>query len=240
MRPPALVDLGIFSVELGERPSAPRAEARTLPQAAALFFRFRSPKLLALAVLLPLAVRVIAGGFTIWDPILALAIVPLWSIQEWWMHKHLLHAKPRKVFGRLVDPTFAKRHRAHHRRPWSLSEVFLPSSVVLLAFPVSVALWMAALPTVPLALTAITAYSMMALAYEWTHFLTHTPYKPKSRYYAKICRGHRLHHFKNEQYWYGFTIPYVDDVLRTSPDQSAIEVSPTVRTLGVTSDDLEV
>ena len=55
----------------------------------------------------------------------------------------------------------------------------------------------------------------MALAYEWTHYLTHTSYVPRGRYYARICRAHRLHHFKDEGFWYGFTLPFVDALLRT-------------------------
>jgi sterol desaturase/sphingolipid hydroxylase (fatty acid hydroxylase superfamily) len=69
--------------------------------------------------------------------------------------------------------------------------------------------------------------------YEWCHFLIHTPYRPRSRYYRNIWRSHRLHHFKNEHFWFGVSSDAADRVLGTSPEQSGVPKSETVRTLGV-------
>ena len=73
----------------------------------------------------------------------------------------------------------------------------------------------------------------MLLTYEWTHFLIHTAYKPKRRYYRYIWRAHRLHHFKNEHFWMGVTVHLADHVLGTFPQKSEVENSPTARTLGI-------
>jgi sterol desaturase/sphingolipid hydroxylase (fatty acid hydroxylase superfamily) len=73
----------------------------------------------------------------------------------------------------------------------------------------------------------------MLFAYEWTHYLIHTSYRPKRRFYRYIWRAHRLHHFKNEHYWFGVTVHLADHVLRTFPAKEAVETSPTARTLGV-------
>jgi sterol desaturase/sphingolipid hydroxylase (fatty acid hydroxylase superfamily) len=51
-----------------------------------------------------------------------------------------------------------------------------------------------------------------------------------------LQRRHRLHHFKDEHNWLGFTVPYVDDLFGTAPDPSSIPTSPTVRTLGIEDD----
>ncbi|HMC69660.1 MAG TPA: fatty acid hydroxylase family protein, partial [Mycobacteriales bacterium] len=67
--------------------------------------------------------------------------------------------------------------------------------------------------------------------YEWTHFLIHSTYVPRSRYYRYIWRAHRLHHYKNEKYWFGVTVHLADHVLRTFPQRDAVETSPTARTL---------
>src|SRR5436305_565461 len=73
----------------------------------------------------------------------------------------------------------------------------------------------------------------MLLAYEWAHFLIHSSYSPRSWYYRYIWRAHRLHHYRNERYWYGVTIHLADHILRTFPQRDAVETSPTARTLGV-------
>jgi sterol desaturase/sphingolipid hydroxylase (fatty acid hydroxylase superfamily) len=75
-----------------------------------------------------------------------------------------------------------------------------------------------------------TGYVLVGI-YEWTHFLIHTAYRPRSRYYRSIRRGHRLHHFKNEHYWHGITNTVSDRVLGTAPDQRAVPKSATARTL---------
>ena len=46
-------------------------------------------------------------------------------------------------------------------------------------------------------------------------------------------RNHRLHHFKNEHYWFGVTMLGADRLLRTAPQAEDVERSPTARTLGV-------
>src|SRR5205807_1541058 len=46
-----------------------------------------------------------------------------------------------------------------------------------------------------------------------------------------IARRHRLHHYKNEKYWFGVTVHLADHVLRTFPQRDAVETSPTARTL---------
>jgi len=45
-------------------------------------------------------------------------------------------------------------------------------------------------------------------------------------------RNHRLHHFKNERYWFGVTSTVGDRVIGTLPDQSTVPRSPTARSLG--------
>ena len=76
------------------------------------------------------------------------------------------------------------------------------------------------------------AYLILSV-YEWCHFLIHTPYRPQGRYYRAIWRGHRLHHFKNEHYWFGVTSTVADHLLGTAPNQAEVARSGTARTLGV-------
>jgi sterol desaturase/sphingolipid hydroxylase (fatty acid hydroxylase superfamily) len=88
-------------------------------------------------------------------------------------------------------------------------------------------------PTLREGVTALVSAYGMLLVYEWTHFLIHSTYTPKTRYYRSIWRAHRLHHYRNEKYWFGVTINVADHVLRTFPQRDEVEPSPTARTLGV-------
>jgi sterol desaturase/sphingolipid hydroxylase (fatty acid hydroxylase superfamily) len=76
----------------------------------------------------------------------------------------------------------------------------------------------------------LVSYAILC-AYEWTHFLIHAPYKPRGRYFKAIRRNHRLHHFKNERFWFGVTSTLGDRVIGTLPDQRSVPRSDTARSL---------
>jgi sterol desaturase/sphingolipid hydroxylase (fatty acid hydroxylase superfamily) len=83
------------------------------------------------------------------------------------------------------------------------------------------------------ALTGVaTSYAMLTV-YEWTHFLIHSAYRPRHALYRRMWRAHRLHHFRNERYWFGVTTHLGDRLLGTFPDRDEVPRSPTARTLGV-------
>ena len=71
----------------------------------------------------------------------------------------------------------------------------------------------------------------MALTYEWVHFLIHTDYKPRTYPYRMLYNHHRLHHYRNEQYWFGITNTLGDHVLGTAPDKNDVPVSATAKNL---------
>ena len=81
-------------------------------------------------------------------------------------------------------------------------------------------------------LSGVLAGFAILFSYEWCHFLIHSPYRPRGRYYRTIWRNHRLHHFKNENYWFGVTSNLGDVVLGTNPERSVVSKSPTARSLG--------
>jgi len=72
--------------------------------------------------------------------------------------------------------------------------------------------------------------TVLGLGYEWTHYLVHSDYRPRSRAYRAVWRNHRLHHYKNEHYWFTVTTAATADrVLGTYPDPAEVGTSPTVR-----------
>jgi hypothetical protein len=198
-----------------------------------VFFRFPSPRSFLIAVTLLISFRLWLGGFTWWDLAVVPLILALEPFVEWLIHVYILHFKPKHFLGRVLDLQVAQFHRAHHRDPWKLDVVFIPRRAGYVGLVLLMAGWYSVMPTLPLFTTAVLGSVLMAFAYEWIHYLTHTAYRPRTRLYRHLWRLHRLHHFKNEHYWQGVTTHLADRVLGTLPDQKQVATSPTCRTLGV-------
>jgi len=213
----------------------PGAGPATLREASAFFLRQASPLILLAALSTALAARLALGGFSLWDLVPPLLVALHWPLNEWMIHVFVLHAKPFRIGSRTIDPTVPRKHRAHHRDPWNLELLFIPLHSFAYTLPLLVGLAFLLAPSRELALSGLVAYLTLALHYEWVHFLCHTRYWPKSARYRSLVRNHRLHHFKNEHYWYGVSMLAADRPLGTAPAPEGIERSPTARTLGVES-----
>jgi hypothetical protein len=204
----------------------------SLGDAVRVFFKYPSPWLIYGTAAVTLAVRIAWGGWSWWDLGVAAAILAFWPVQEWLIHVFILHFKPVEIFGRTFDLHVADEHRKHHREPWVLRLVFVPTRTVVTGLVVGVPPYLliawAWLPW-STALTALATFFVFGSIYEWTHFLIHTAYKPKTRWYRKLWKHHRLHHFKNEQYWYGVSRTGGDWLLGTAPEPNEVEKSTSVR-----------
>ena len=203
----------------------------TLGAGVRVFYGHWSPRILSALALGFVALRLAWGRGSAWDAAVALAVVALWPLQEWLIHVCILHFKPVAVLGRVFDPRTPRTHRAHHREPWRIDLVFIPTHVFLYV-PIALgALWLLAGPLGPRTLTGVAVYFLLSLHYEWVHFLVHTRVRPRSAFYRRLWRNHRQHHFKNEHYWFGVTMLGGDRLLRSAPDPSAVPTSPTCRSL---------
>jgi hypothetical protein len=206
------------------------------------FVRQRTPPLLAAAIVGALALRIVLGHFDWRDAVVAVGVVALTPLVEWAIHVYLLHAKPIRLGSFRHDLIAAREHRAHHMAPAELDGVLIPTYAVLIFIPlIAVTVWLVSFPMHLLlggdriahaATGLLVSYAILG-AYEWCHFLIHTPYRPHGRYYRSIWRGHRLHHYKNEHYWFGVTSTVGDHILRTTPEQTEVPKSQTARTLGM-------
>jgi hypothetical protein len=206
------------------------------------FIRRRTPPLLAAAILVALALRIAFGHYDWRDLLVLVAVVGLTPLAEWAIHVYLLHAKPIRLRGHRYDLVAAREHREHHLAPAELDGVLIPRYAVLIFIPqIALTVWALSFPIHLLlggdrmahAATGLLVSYLVLGSYEWCHFLIHTPYRPSGRYYRSIWRGHRLHHYKNEHYWFGVTSTVGDHILRTAPDQADVPKSNTARTLGV-------
>ena len=217
------------------------SDVKTIGEAWSAWSAKRSPRVLAAGFALALVLRLVLGDWSWRDAVAVPAMAVVYVFGEWAIHVYLLHLPPFRWRGRQVELPTATSHRMHHEAPHNLNMIlFAPvEALALLLFAVPLVVGVLCLliglvaDPVPItvAVTAGTTAYALILAYEWTHFLIHTAYRPRSRYYRSIWRGHRLHHFKNERYWHGITNTLSDRVLGTNPDQRSVERSGTARTL---------
>lgn len=212
-----------------------RPATATLAQAAEVFFRHPSPRILGGLTLAGLGARALLGRFRRKELLAPLVTASSWPLIEWGLHRYVLHLKPFEVLGHAVDPYFAVRHRRHHSNPSYFPDVFLPSGVIVGAYVAAAGTaWFVSRDPRWVA-TVLTSLSAVTLAYEWTHYVTHADYRPRSAVARRIWRNHRMHHYRSEHHWYAFMVPSVDDWLGTGGEPGDVEPSATVRTLGVPS-----
>ena len=211
--------------------SRPTPGASTLQQEFRTFRASANARIEAGAVVVLLAARLFVGPLTSGDAVIAAALISVQPFFEWTFHLYVLHYRPVRIFGRLVDFELARKHREHHADPSDVALVFVPLRSLTVLMAVAAAGCLLAFPSTAGALTALTLGAVLLLAYEWTHYLIHSAYRPRSKALRAIWRAHRLHHFKNERYWFGVTTPAADIVLRTYPAAGAVETSPTARDL---------
>ena len=209
------------------------ASGLSLRSAMRLFTRELNARVILAIGVAAAAVRIALGGWRWGDLIVAGVILALEPFTEWVIHVTVLHLRPVRVRGRTLDLHIARRHRLHHADPKVVEHVLIPRGVLFRLAVRSVPFYVVVTPTLREGVTALVTAYVMLLTYEWTHFLIHSSYVPRSWYYRYIWRAHRLHHFKNEKYWFGVTVHVADHVLRTFPRRDAVETSPTAKTLGV-------
>ncbi|MFP5299378.1 MAG: sterol desaturase family protein [Actinomycetota bacterium] len=190
-----------------------------------------TPRIIGPLLLIALAIRISLGDWSSADALVVTGLIAVQPFTEWMIHVYILHWKPKTIFGRTIDPLIARKHREHHSDPKKTEWIFIPLPVLLRAMPATAALFLVIFPTIELGMTAITAGLAILLTYEWTHYLIHSRYQPRSRLYRYIWRAHRLHHFKNENYWFGVTNPLGDHVLHTFPAKDDVPTSPTCKSL---------
>jgi hypothetical protein len=200
------------------------------------FSRHASPRFLAASVAVVWTARLFAGGWTNWDLVVVVAILVFWPVQEWLIHVFILHLEPLEIFGRTFDFEVPRSHRVHHRDPWNVDLLFIPLQGYFIGLPPLLLLTFGLMPTNALALTTLGFYLVMTMQYEWWHFFLHTRVRPRHALHKRLWRNHRLHHCKNEHYWFGVSMVSGDKLLRTAPEPEAVETSPTCRTLGFAVD----
>ncbi len=175
--------------------------------------------------------RLYLGNWGWADLVAPLVIFSGWPFLEWVIHKYLLHARPRKVFGIPLDLRVSRMHRSHHQDPSDLRDITINLEVFPTVVPLIIALAYWLFPSMELATGALTMYFLLALNYEFTHFVAHVRWRPPTAYYQRRQRWHRLHHYRDEKKWWGVSMGLGDVVLGTAPDVKDVQRSPTVNNI---------
>ena len=200
-----------------------------------------SAQVLIAAATILVAARVAVGGRVGRGDLIALAAtVAITGTVEWFIHKYLLHASEDAWTSRRLGT--GSGHRQHHLDPTDIEWLMLrgvDAAVFIAAFGAVTAAWSLPLMWIVgagLLGPFLTAWALAAVGlahYEWVHLMVHTTYRPRTRYYRRLARNHRLHHFRNERYWLGVTANSGDRLMRTYPrHKSDVPLSDTARTLG--------
>lgn len=213
------------------RHTGARRRSMSLGDACREFRRHASPWIIAVFLVGALSARLLVGGWTWVDGAVVIVTIAIQPFVEWVIHTTVLHWRPRRIAGVTVDPLVARKHRAHHVDPRDVDLVFIPTPVLLQVVVAETAISLLVAPRAGLGLTYLVMLGIIGLVYEWTHFLIHSDHRPTSQFYRRLWTNHRLHHYKNEQYWFTITNTLADHILRTAPDVSSVPTSPTVRDL---------
>jgi hypothetical protein len=211
---------------------ASRRNAVTLGSTFREFWKHPSPWMISAALLVALGWRIGEGGWRLsdlWGPVVLVAMFP---VLEWVIHVFILHWRPRKIAGVKIDSELARDHRRHHTDPRDIPLVFIPWRSLIGVIIGYFAISLLAFPRLGQGLTFMLALATIGLWYEWTHYLIHSDYKPRGRVYKAVWRNHRLHHYKNEHYWFTVTSSgTADRLFRTYPDPAGVKTSATAKNL---------
>ncbi|GGL46676.1 sterol desaturase family protein [Nocardia jinanensis] len=211
---------------------AARRAQESLPDVFRSFLHAPSAWVIAGLLVAAATARILVGDWQLTDALVPVLMVAAFPFVEWVIHVCVLHWRPRTLGRWRIDSLLARKHREHHADPRVRELVFIPWQTFLWLLPVLVAVALLAFGRPGLGLTFLTTVGVLGLVYEWTHLLVHTDYQPHNAIVRAVRRNHRLHHFKNEHYWFAVTTAgTADRLLGTYPDPASIPNSPTVKAL---------
>jgi sterol desaturase/sphingolipid hydroxylase (fatty acid hydroxylase superfamily) len=164
-------------------------------------------------ILLAIAGFVAALGLSWIVPLFILIGLISFMLGEYLTHRFLFHLKAPK------NPFFLKilkrLHYDHHQYPNDLTLMFLPIWYSIPNISSFSIVFYFIMGDFQKTLSFSIGLILMLLIYEWKHFVAHRPIKPRTGFGVWLKKTHILHHYKNENYWYGVSTPLFDFVFGT-------------------------
>ncbi|MGL4818967.1 MAG: sterol desaturase family protein [Bacilli bacterium] len=188
-------------------------------------------------ILIMFVILAIAGYFSLvvsfsWWNVLFVGVGGfVFTLSEYLTHRFLFHLKmpSNPVLKKLLH----RLHYDHHKDPTDLKLLFLPIWYSIPNFFVLTVIFYAIVGSFARTLAFGVGLILVFLGYEWKHYIAHVPIKPRTRFGRWVKKLHLLHHYKNENYWYGVSHPFVDVVFGTLKDEKDVPTSPAARDLGL-------
>mmetsp|Transcript_6250 Transcript_6250/g.10347 ORF Transcript_6250/g.10347 Transcript_6250/m.10347 type:complete len:275 (+) Transcript_6250:78-902(+) len=166
----------------------------------------------------PISIVGILIGFSGWrmemgsavgvnDAFLFAASIVFWWFQEHIMHQRLLHSD--------FDWMGKEIHQGHHNKPYF--HVSIDPAGLMIGWLTAVHVILRLVLPVDLAVSATIGYAGAGLMYEWAHYVAHTRVKPPNQFWKRVRDNHIKHHMVDNRYWFGFSLPAIDDWFGTNP-----------------------
>ncbi|GAA3704530.1 sterol desaturase family protein [Gordonia hankookensis] len=204
----------------------------TLRSAFGEFVRHPSPWMIAGLLVGAVVARVWVGRWGPADLLVPVVMLAVFPVAEWLIHVFILHWRPRRLGPVTLDTLLARKHREHHNDPRDIPLIFIPWRALIPVLVAALVVAFLGFRSVERGLTFLVVLGVLGIVYEWTHYLIHTDYRPRSRLYRATWRNHRFHHYRNEHYWFTVTTSgTADRLLRTYPDPASVPASPTAKNL---------
>ena len=156
--------------------------------------------------------RIELQSFHLLDVLAFSGAVIFWWFQEHFIHQRLLHSS--------FDWIGKEIHQVHHAKPYY--HVSRDPAGLLIGWMLSAHVLLRLMLPLPFALSATIGYSLAGLFYEWAHYIVHTKVRCKSSFWKRVKENHIRHHVVDHDYWFGFSLPWVDDLFHTNPSLAKV------------------
>ena len=176
------------------------------------------PSLIVASIAIMMTMRYFdASPITLKDVFAFCFAIVFWSVQEHVIHDKLLHSK--------FDWQGKRIHQDHHEKTYfhfSIDPPWLICTWLSIVFCLVCIIGRPLIPY-PLGLSTVIGYTISGLYYEWCHYIVHTKVQAKkNNFFRKMKQHHIKHHLVNDGYWFGFSVPMIDDVFGTNPDVKSV------------------
>ena len=178
------------------------------------FLSHTTPKFIITSTIILAGIRfMMPWNNPVLDILVVVGTMGFWMIQEWFLHKYILH-KPLIKDGWLGYHI----HKEHHSIPFYHVSLDGPEVAVVWGATIC-ALSFLIFPGELLNICRmdfVLTYYIMGLVYEWTHYLTHTRYMPNTSFVKNLKAHHMIHHLDDNRCKFAFTMPVLDNWFGTS------------------------
>lgn len=153
----------------------------------------------------------------------------IFALSEYITHRFLFHLKAPN--NPILLKLLKRLHYDHHTYPDDLKLLFLPLWYSLPNFFILSAIFYFYNDDLINTISFGIGLIGMLLVYEWKHYVAHRPIKPRTRLGRWVKKIHILHHYKNENYWFGVSTPFADFIFGTFKNEKEVETSNTAKNL---------